>query len=491
MPMTVDAVIIDPVLSPGGQPIDSLVDRAFSRITGSLPVGGNRLRLLRDARENYPAWLDAIAGARSTIHLENYIFADDEAGRPFEEALIERARAGVRVRVLYDWFGCLTYAGNRFWRRMAEAGVEVRAFNRPSVIAPIHALSRNHRKVITIDGRISFVAGLCIARNWIGIPGKTEPWRDTGMALEGPAVFDVETAFAETWAEAGPPLPQGEIAPRSLPVEGGEGRVRVLKGKPGQLTTYRSDQLVAAAATRTLWLTDAYFVATTAFVQALTTAARDGVDVRILVPGTSDVPLMQSIVQANYRPLLESGIRVFEWNGPMLHAKTAVADGLWGRIGSTNLNLTSWLTNWELDVTIEHPQFAANMEEMFLDDLEHATEVVLKAHSPTGLSETGRGAKPRTMKRQGGRLAAGAVGLGSTARAAITSTRQLSATETKVVAKIGVSLLVMAFIAFALPGILIYPLVLILVWLGIWLIVRAWRLREAHETREEARERSS
>ncbi|WGF87555.1 phospholipase D-like domain-containing protein [Marinivivus vitaminiproducens] len=466
---------------------DALVDRAFSRITGSQPVGGNRLRLLRDAKENYPVWLEAIAGARHTIHFENYIFADDEAGRPFAEALIDRARAGVRVRVLYDWFGCFVYSRSRFWRRLAAAGVEVRAFNQPSPIAPFHALSRNHRKVITVDGRISFVSGLCIARSWVGVPGKTEPWRDTGVALEGPAVFDVESAFAETWAESGPPLPLGEVEARGLPVETSGGRVRVLKGRPGQLNTYRSDQLVAAAATRTLWLTDAYFVATTAFVQALTTAARDGVDVRLLVPGTSDVPLMQSLVQTNYRPLLESGIRVFEWNGPMLHAKTAVADGRWCRIGSTNLNLTSWLTNWELDVTIDDPAFAADMEAMFLEDIEGATEVVLKAHSPTGLSETGRG-KARTMKRQGGRLAAGAVGLGSTARAAITNTRQLSATETQVVAKIGLSLLAIAFIAFALPGILIYPVVISLAWLGIWLIVRAWRLRDAHEAREGARE---
>ena len=151
---------------------------------------------------------------------------------------------------------------------------------------------------------------------------------------------------------------------------------RVISGEPGMFRTYRLDQFIAATAQRNLWLTDAYFVATTSYVQALGEAARDGVDVRLLVPGSSDVPALQPIVRAGYRSLIEAGIRVFEWNGSMLHAKTAVADGRWARVGSTNLNLASWATNWELDVVVEDAGFAEAMEAMYLEDLANATEIV-------------------------------------------------------------------------------------------------------------------
>src|SRR5206468_4611824 len=127
---------------------------------------------------------------------------------------------------------------------------------------------------------------------------------------------------------------------------------------------------------RTLWLTDAYYAGTTPYVQALRAAALDGVDVRLLVPQATDLPMVRALSRAGYRPLLEAGIRVFEWNGPMLHAKTAVADGQWARVGSTNLNLASWAGNWELDVAVEDTEFAGQMEEMFEEDLTGATEIV-------------------------------------------------------------------------------------------------------------------
>jgi len=133
--------------------------------------------------------------------------------------------------------------------------------------------------------------------------------------------------------------------------------MRVVAGSPSTGSLYRFDQLIAAGAERTLWLTDAYFVATSLYVQSLKAAAEGGVDVRLLVPGASDVTLVRSISRAGYRPLLEAGVRVFEWNGSMLHAKTAVADSRWARVGSSNLNLTSWMGNWELDVAVDNPSF--------------------------------------------------------------------------------------------------------------------------------------
>jgi len=462
------------------EPHDAILDRAFSRITGSEPVDGNRVRLLKDAGENYPAWLDAIARAERTVHFENYIVADDEVGGRFARALAEQARRGVRVRFLHDWWGSLGRASRAFWSRLEEAGVEVRTFNRPQFSSPLACLRRDHRKVLTVDGEVAFVSGLCLAGSWLGDPAAgVAPWRDTGVELHGPAVADVDLAFAETWERSGGRLPPEERRP-AVPTSAAAGpvRVRVVRGRPGQLSTYRLDQLIAAAARRSLWLTDAYFVATTAYVQALTEAARDGVDVRLLVPGSNDVPAVQTLARSGYRPLLEAGIRIFEWNGSMLHAKSAVCDGRWARIGSTNLNLASWLTNWELDVTVEDARFAQEMEDTYLEDLEGATEIVLDARQRVHPSAEA----PAPLARQrhpgsGARIAAGAVGLGSTAGAAITGSRPLSATEGRVVAKIGLTFLAVGLLVGLFPRALVFPLAGVLLWLGCGLLLRAWRLR--------------
>ena len=175
--------------------------------------------------------------------------------------------------------------------------------------------------------------------------------------------------------------------------------LRVIASVPHAAGIYRLDQLIAAGARRTLWLTDAYFVGVTPYVQALRAAARDGVDVRLLAPGASDVWLVRSLSRAGYRPLLEAGVRVFEWNGSMLHAKTAVADGRWARVGSTNLNLASWLGNWELDVAVEDERFASAMEAMFLEDLTRATEIVLSDRAGSGLSPSPLGGGGRGARR--------------------------------------------------------------------------------------------
>jgi cardiolipin synthase A/B len=337
--------------------------------------------------------------------------------------------------------------------------------------------------VVTVDGAIAFVSGLCVSSAWEGDAARgVAGWRDTGVALRGPAVADVDRAFAETWAAAGAPLPEDETMP--APGLAGSMDVRVIMGRPGQLAAYRLDQLIAAASRHSLWLTDAYFVATSAYVQALTAAARDGVDVRLLVPGSSDVPPVQALARTGYRPLIEAGVRIFEWNGPMLHAKTAVADGRWARVGSTNLNLTSWLTNWELDVTVEDAGFAAEMAAMFEDDLAHATEIVEirrrgVRRAAADMLRDERARRPR--KGSGTRLAAGALGLGSTAGAAITGSRSLAATETRNVAWIGCVLLTIALLALVFPRLVAVPVVLLSGGLGGTLLARAWRLRRERD----------
>ena len=345
------------------EPHDPLVERAFARITGAEPHTHNAVRLLKDADENYPAWIEAIRSAQRTIYFENYIIADDATGRIFAAALEERAGSGVRVYLLHDWLGCLGRASSRFWTDLGSAGVEVRTFNPPRISSPLAWVRRDHRKLLVVDDQVGFVSGLCVADDWRGDPERViEPWRDTGIELRGPVVADLVKAFADTWAEAGPAWPAAVGIPEpQLSVAAGDVTARIIAGQPGTLSTYRVDHFVASAARHSLWLTDAYFVATNAYVQALITAARDGVDVRLLVPRASDIPILKPVTRAGYRPLIEAGVRVFEWNGAMLHAKTAVSDGYWARIGSTNLNIASWLTNWELDVTIKDADFARAM----------------------------------------------------------------------------------------------------------------------------------
>jgi cardiolipin synthase A/B len=455
-------------------PDDLRMDRAFARIADSDLRLGNAVALLKDAKENYPAWLEAIRSAKRVIHFENFIIADDETGRLFAEALMERARAGVRVRVLYDWLGSSGRALPRFWNRLREAGVDARVFNPLRLTNPFW-IRRNHRKTITVDGRIGFVSGLCISDNWEG--RDNEPWRDTGLSLEGPIVADLDAAFADSWALSGSAIPRDELPdPLQIPPAGSMS-ARVISGQPGMFRTYRVDQFIAATAQRNLWLTDAYFVATTSYVQALGEAARDGVDVRLLVPGSSDVPALQPIVRAGYRSLIEAGIRVYEWNGAMLHAKTAVADGRWARVGSTNLNLASWATNWELDVVVEDPAFAEDMEAMYLEDLANATEIVPGWQSRRRQARNMRSRRSLRYKKGGvRRLAAGALALSSTVSKAVGS-RSLSATEASSVAIIGFSVLALAVLITLFPVVIVSPVVIALAWLGIALLIRAFRLK--------------
>ncbi len=452
------------------------MERAFSRIADSDLRHGNAVRLLKDSRDNYPAWLEAIRSAERVIHFENFIIANDETGRRFAEALMERARAGVKVRVLYDWLGSSFRALPAFWRRLREAGVEARVFNPPRLTDPFW-IRRNHRKLITVDGRIGFVSGLCISESWEG--GKeAEPWRDTGISVEGPMVADLDAAFAESWVLAGMrAIPKSELPSADAIPHAGSMAARLISGEPGMFRTYRVDQFIAATAQRNLWLTDAYFVATTSYVQALGEAARDGVDVRLLVPGSSDVPALQPIVRAGYRSLIEAGIRVFEWNGSMLHAKTAVVDGRWARVGSTNLNFASWATNWELDVIVEDKTFAEAMEAMYLEDLANATEIVPGWQSRRRRARNMRSRRAHRFKRGGvRRLAAGALALSSSIGKAMGS-RSLTATETSSIAIIGFALLALAALITAFPVVIISPLVIALVWFGLALLIRALRLK--------------
>jgi cardiolipin synthase A/B len=472
------------MIAPTATPVERFLDRAFARATGAAPVPGNRVRLLRDGDENYAAWLQSIADAREWIHFESYIIHDDEVGLRFAEAMAARARAGVRVRVLYDWLGSFQITPRKYARILLDAGAELRAVNPPHLGSPLAWLSRDHRKSIAIDGQIGYVSGLCVGQCWVG----ENAWRDTGIEVEGPAVAMIEDAFADLWAQTGEPLPAGERINVEDIQAAGRLAVRVVASTPGATGMYRLDQLVAAAARKTLWLTDAYFIATTPYVQALKAAASDGVDVRLLVPGSSDVPGVRAFTRAGYRALLEGGIRVFEWNGSMLHAKTAVADTRWARVGSTNLNPSSWLGNWELDVSIEDETFARQMEAMYEQDLMNATEIVIGRHRrmrPIDAPHASRGAGPerRRRRRAGGRMTAGAIGIGSAVGAALTRSRPLGAAEARILGGAAVLLVALGVVGFLWPRVLSVPLAFLLVWTGLSVFARAWQLhRNAKRT---------
>lgn len=462
-----------------------LANQAFSRTAGAPLVTGNRVKLLRDARENYPAWLDAIAGAQKWIHFESYILYSDRSGRMFAEALADRARAGVQVRVVCDWLGSLNKTSRRFWRGLREAGIDTRLFNPPRLTAPLAALSRDHRKMIAVDGHTAFVAGLCVGDQWVGDPGRgVEPWRDTGLAIVGPAVTDVEAAFADAWAHAGPPLPPEERP--SVPADpAGDVALRVVASMPSMGGVFRLDQLVAAVARRRLWVSDAYFVGGPSYVEALLGAARDGVDVRLLVPGSgTDIAVVQRLTRAGYRALLEGGVRVFEWNGSMMHAKTAVADGRWARVGSTNLNVQSWLGNWELDVAVEDERFGAEMEAMYEADLQNSTEIVLTHRRVR--PATAR--PPRRAPRVAGstsRAAAGALRIGNTFGAVLTAKRPVGPAEAVVLLYGAALALAVAIVALLWPTLVAIPLGLVVAWLGLSWALQSWRL--FRDRRREAR----
>jgi cardiolipin synthase A/B len=408
-------------------PLQVLADQAFSRAAGAPLIPGNKIQLLKDAVANYPAWLEAIRAATRTIHFESYIIHADDVGEQFAVALATKASEGVRVQVIYDWMGAPGEASYRFWKRFKKSGVEVRCFNPPRLDIPMGWLRRDHRKMLCVDGRVGFVTGLCVGHRWVGHPEKgIEPWRDTGVGITGPAVADLESDFAQMWALLGAPIPSEDfVCPEDLQ-ETGDVALRIVAGNPDMAGLYRFDQLTAALARRSIWLTDAYFLATAPYMKALGAAAMDGVDVRLLLPRASDLPVLRTLSRAGYRMLLKSGVRIFEWNGPMLHAKTAVADGQWARIGSTNLNPASWVGNWELDVVVENEAFAQEMKQMYENDLTYSTEIVLaarKLHQAVPLVPRPR--RGRFTEGSAGRAMRGLLRVGNTVGAAISRRQEV------------------------------------------------------------------
>lgn len=346
------------------------LQRGLRRAAEAPLLDGNAARLLIDGPAVFPAMLERIASAERCVHLENYIFRDDRVGRRFADALAERARAGVEVRVLFDWIGSIRTA-RAFWTRLRDEGCHVHAFGPPSIRRPGALLRRDHRKLLVVDGRSAVVGGLCIGEEW-GDETTTECWRDTAVALDGPVAHALDRSFLAMWRRAGGTLPDPDT---TLPAPVGNVLVRTVDGPPTRARAYRLYQLITATAERTLYVTGAYPLAPATLRSALAAAARAGIDVRLLAPGRSDLPLLNQAARAHYAELLRAGVRIFEWTGPMLHAKTVVADGRIALVGSSNLNPFSLMGCYELDVEIQDEHLAGALERQFLDDLASAREI--------------------------------------------------------------------------------------------------------------------
>ena len=257
------------------------------------------------------------------------------------------------MRVLHDWFGCMDVPRS-FWKGMREAGVEVKAVNPPASGPPLGVIRRDHRKLLAVDGEYASTGGVCIADGWmVRSPETGLPYRDTAVSVRGPVVADINRAFTSLWGEMVEELPDEERPEPEDIQAAGETSARLVIQEPRRMRTLRMLELLTAGVQERLWITDPYFLSMPILTQSLMATARDGVDVRVLTPATVDIAWIGRASRAGYRQFLEAGVRIFEYGGPMIHAKTLVADGWLSKVGSTNLNFSSLAANWEIDLVVE------------------------------------------------------------------------------------------------------------------------------------------
>jgi cardiolipin synthase len=333
--------------------------------------------------------LELIHAAKHSVALESYILRSDEVGDRFADAMTTAAARGVHVRVLSDWIGTRGTA-RKFLNQMRKAGVDVRIFNPPGFRAWLGLVPRDHRKLLVVDETIGVTGGVGIGREWLeGIAkAKRGRWRDEAIRIQGPAAVDMLQSFENMWKRVdgkerrGSHRLQQKKRPTGAhldPATHEPALVGIIEGEPLRLRVARALQMQAIAAERSIWIASAYFTPSWAEVEALTGAARDGVDVRILVPSRNDHPWVTMLTRRYYRRLLTNGVRVWEWKGEMMHAKTSVVDGRWVRVGSTDFNMLGVAINYELDALVEDPEIGGEAEERFLTDLEDSQEVTMRS----------------------------------------------------------------------------------------------------------------
>lgn len=397
-------------LQAGGKPT-SIFDRhlAFEEAVAGTPlVLGNRVTLLVDGPNTYRAMFAAIEAARDHIHLETYILEDDEVGQQFADVLMRKQRAGVQVSVIYDSVGTL---GTRreFFQQLRDAGiltVEYNPVNPLTAKAGWDVNERDHRKLLIVDGRQAFLGGINISSVYEGgsfskRSGRSSgsgsrrdgdksadalPWRDTHIQIDGPVVADLQRLFMGVWsAQKGPPLPPRKYFPE-IKSAGGD-VVRAIGSSPDEPFSLIYATLISAinSAETDILITNAYFVPDPQLMDALKSAAARGVKVVLLLPSKTDSGLVFHAGRASYTELLEAGIRIYERKGALLHSKTALIDGVWATVGSTNLDWRSFLHNLEVNAVVLGGDFGRQLQALFARDLAESSEVTLEAWKARGI----------------------------------------------------------------------------------------------------------
>ena len=360
--------------------------RGLWRIAAADVSSDNHVTLLRDGPATFEAMLSLITSAQSTVALESYIFRSDEVGERFAAALAAAAARGVNVRLIRDWIGGRG-TSRKFLRQLQQSGVEIAVFNPIGLRRWLGIVPRDHRKLLVVDGRVGITGGVGIGREWTtGIHKMHRSrWRDTAVKIEGPAARDMMQAFDHMWRRTEGHERRGSHRFLRRPARGAHldpetdipALVGIVEGEPLRLRISRALQIQAISARRSIWIATAYFTPSPSEVEALNGAARDGVDVRILLPSRNDHPWVSLLARRYYRRLLTNGVRIWEWQGEMMHAKTSVVDGRWVRVGSTDFNPLGVAINYELDAVIEDLKLGQDAERMFLADLENSREVTL------------------------------------------------------------------------------------------------------------------
>ena len=368
-------------------------------ISGSPLTEGNKVDLLQDGPATYQSMIKAIEAARDHINMETYILEDDEVGQRFADALIARQLKGVQVNLIRDSVGTLG-TPSAFFARLTEAGIKVLEYN---PVNPVTAKTgwdvnqRDHRKLLIVDGRIAFLGGINISSVYSGgsfsahsktRPNGDLPWRDTDLRIEGPVVADLQKLFIATWtAQKGEPLAARDYFP---PLERkGTEVIRAIGSSPDEPFSQIYATLISAlqSAQTEIWLTNAYFVPDPQLLAVLKEAAARGVDVKLVLPSSTDSWLVFHAGRAYYSELLEANVKLYERRDALLHVKTAVIDGVWSTVGSTNLDWRSFIYNQEINAVILGPQFGAQMQAMFDRDIDASKEITLEAWKDRPISD--------------------------------------------------------------------------------------------------------
>ncbi len=329
---------------------------------------GNRVTLLENGDGIFPALLDAIRAAKSSVNVEMYIYEDDSVGRVFADALCERAQAGVAVRVLVDDFGARM---GPLARKLTTAGVRFEIY-KPLRLYSLYRLNhRTHRKIITVDGRMGFCGGFGIDDRWLGDARNPHEWHDLAVRVEGPVVAQLQRIFMEDWMHTTGEVLFGDAQFPPLPAEDDTMAQAVASSRTDQSSMAKLLLFMAIqTARKSIWIENAYFVPDPQIRRGLTAAVKRGVDVRVIVPGQyMDIPPIRRASRYYYGELLDGGVKIYEYRPTMLHTKAMVVDGIWSTVGSINFENRSMRSNAEANVAIYDRRFAAELERVMQQDL--------------------------------------------------------------------------------------------------------------------------